>query len=207
MEFYKGDLETLILEKEYYAAALDQTQEKGKKFGVALSNLEYLSFFEKLGADFYKILSKDITNLDFLYKFSQSTNKNLYLSTGTASEKDISRALEILGKNTTLIHTQLTNEVNRVNLKAILTMKSRFKAPIAFGNHCDNINVLYACLGYEPSDIFFYTKGTDEYEYPDDKHSVPLDKVKELADNIKCLYTSLGDGIKKEMKNTIEGQR
>ena len=206
-KFYENGFAFLKLEKDYYRNAAKKTKNKAKKFGVALSNLDYLSFFEELGTDFYKILSKDVTNLDFLQNFRQKTSKDIYLSTGTASEKDISKALEILGKETTLIHTQLTNDVDQVNLKAIFTMKSKFKTPVAFGNHCDNFNILYTCLGYEPSDIFFYVKGSDEFGYPDDKHSVPLNRINEVASNIKCLSASLGDGIKKEMKNTIEGQK
>jgi len=206
-QFYENGFAFLKLDENYYSQAIKKVKSRAKKFGIALSNLDYLSFFESLGTDFYKILSKDITNLDFLQKFRQNTNKDIYLSTGTSSEKDINKALEILGRKTTLIHTQLTNDINQVNLKAIFTMKSKFKVPVAFGNHCDNFNILYACLGYEPSDIFFYVKGSDDFEYPDDKHSIPLNRVNEVANNIKCLSRSLGDGVKKEMKNTIEGQK
>ena len=86
-------------------------------------------------------------------------------------------------------------------------MRFKYGVPVAFGNHCSNLNILYTCLGYEPSDIFFYAKGTDEYEYPDNEHSVPLNKVREMAENIKRLSTSFGDGRKYKMKNNIEGQR
>ena len=206
-EFYENELAHLNLDADYYQEAIIKTKDKSKKFGIALSDLDFLPLMENLGVDFYKILSKDITNLEFLHKFRQSTNKTLYLSTGTAAEEDINTALEILKKDTVLIHTQLTNNVNQVNLKAIPTMRFKYGVPVAFGNHCSNLNILYTCLGYEPSDIFFYVKGTDEYEYPDNEHSVPLNKVGEVAENIKCLYTSFGDGRKYKMKNNIEGQR
>jgi hypothetical protein len=59
-------------------------------------------------------------------------------------------------------------------------------------------------LAFEPSDIFFYVKGSSQEKYPDDEHAIAMDKVDEVAKGLKILKNALGKGIKKEMENRLE---
>tara|TARA_R110001592_G_C12571074_1_gene692344 strand:- start:54 stop:491 length:438 start_codon:yes stop_codon:yes gene_type:complete len=134
-----------------------------------------------------------------------STNKKLIISTGTCSEEDIQNFVnKYSNNNITLNHTQLSYDVNDCNLNVIKTLKSKFNVNISYGNHCDNHNVLYMALCYNPSDILFYVKGNKGFSYPDDKHAIVLDDVNSVVNNLKCLNQALGTGIKSKMEIKIK---
>ena len=58
-----------------------------------------------------------------------------------------------LGNRVKLIHTQLSNEIQDVNLKAIEVMGLRYKVPIAPGHHCIDERVVYSSLGISPDEF------------------------------------------------------
>jgi len=190
---------------DLYRHASREVRTAGKKFGLAVSDKAKITQF-KHDCDFFKILSKDLKRPDVLSAFKK-TEVKCFLSTGNASFDQIEEALSFLNSDTTLIHTRLDNKVSSVNLLAINTMKQKFSEPIAFGNHCENLNVLYAATVFDPSDYFFYIKEGDVYEVPpDDKHAVGLADVNKICKNIVQLKQSIGTGIKAESRNIIEGQ-
>ena len=206
--FYeKEKFANMQLSLELYKDLCKEVHKYKKKFGIALSDLTMLDKFEAMNVDFYKILSKDLKNDNFLKLLGSKTKKDLYLSTGLASTSAISKALKILkNNNVTLIHTRLSNKVEDANLKAINTMKENFKNNIAYGHHCDNLNVLIAAQTFEPSDVFFYIRGNKPVTYPDHDHAIPTDVLKYYITNIKIIEKALGDGVKLEGKNKIKGQ-
>ena len=192
------------LSDELYKYASSEVRRSGKKFGLAIADQRKIGQF-KHDCDFFKILSRDLNDSDILTTF-KNTGVKCYLSTGNASFDQIDKALSFLNSDTTLIHTRLDNRVDQVNLSAINTMKQEFSMPIAFGNHCENLNVLYAATAFNPSDYFFYIKDNTYETPPDDKHAVSLSDVDKICKNIVQLKKSIGTGIKTESKNTIKGQ-
>jgi len=82
-------------------------------------------------------------------------------------------------------------------------LREKFSLPVAFGNHSKNLNVIFASLAFEPSDIFFYVKGDKEGTYPDDAHSVPLNNCKIFINDLHEVNAALGKGIKMKMENLI----
>ena len=101
----------------------------------------------------------------------------------------------------TLIHTRFTNSVKDINLKAIPMLQEKFDIPAAFGNHSNNVNVLYLALGYEPSDLFFYVKGDKVTNHPDEDHAVGLNQLAEIISNLRTLPRSIGSGNKIKMNS------
>ena len=192
-----------------YDEICSRVKQSGKKFGIALSDLSLVPFFDQR-VDFYKILSKDLGDKEFIDKLINVTNKSIFVSTGLSSydaiDKFISNIDPRVINNVTLIHTRLSNKVEDTNLKAIEKMKSRFKIPIAFGNHCENPVVTYAALAFEPTAVFIYTKGDKSTHHPDEKHAISLESVAQFSKNIKQVFKSIGDGCKENIQNTIEGQ-
>jgi sialic acid synthase SpsE len=183
----------------------------GQKFGVALADIEKLSMFEEIGCDFYKILSKDFLNAEFVKEVFEKVDpkKQIMFSTGTSSHDDIQKFMSDNRKDLNrigLIHTQLTNDVEEVNLRALHSLREDHNVPISFGNHCSVLEVLYAAQAFSPEHSLVYVKGNDDYSYPDDLHAVPVKEAAELSRKIKLIQMSLGSGNKKSMKNNIEGQ-
>lgn len=194
----------LALADEYYRHAAEHTQCLGMQFGVGLSDVEKISLFEEIGTDFYKILSKDIGNRELVATVLR-TGKPVYVSTGMSGEEEIEKFLAHFWKvpNLTLIHTQLSYDDAETNLRAIERLRERFGVPVAFGLHSTDVNALYASLGFAPSALFFYMKGSRPATHRDEKHAIPLYRCQTVIAELRRLETMMGDGVKKNMANTI----
>jgi len=205
-EFYlnpkKKDLE---LSYDSYTKLASIIKSKGKNFGVALTDITKIDFFEQIETDFYKIIINDIKNRPLVESLCK-TGKKILVSTGLSSDKDIKLFIEWASKydNIVLNHTQLSNNPVECNLKAIQYMKQRYNVPISYGSHCNNHNVLYMALCFEPSDIMFYVKKDSNVKYPDDSHAILLEDVSDIIDNIKLLSNSVGVGNKEKMDNKLK---
>jgi len=178
---------SLKLTNEYYSKASKICHKNKIKFGIALANEEMIDFFEGINTDFYKILSKDIDNFSLLSKLGK-TGKKLFLSTGLAGISEIEKAVKAIDnfkENTTLIHTQLSHDLNHVNLKSIPFLQKKFGLPVGYGHHAINFNVLYLALAFNPSDLFFYVKGNSSLNHPDEEHALLLGELAEFVKNLK----------------------
>lgn len=84
-------------------------------------------------------------------------------------------------------------------------MREAYGIPVAFGNHCDILEVIYVAVAMDPSDLFIYVKGNRFVEHPDDKHALPLSEVGACVGKLKSLSLSLGLGIKENKSAQIKG--
>lgn len=199
-----------FLSDRYYHSAAERTKKSHIRFGIGLCDAEKVPFFEEIGTDFYKILSKDIGNWELVTKVL-STGKPVYVSTGMSDESEIDSFIAGLGvpvpSNLSLIHTQLSYEDTDTNLRAIRRMQERFGVPVSFGSHSTDVNVLYAALGFFPSALFFYVKGERTIEHKDEAHAIPLSRCDAVIAGIRRLEIMIGDGLKKKMANRIADQK
>jgi sialic acid synthase SpsE len=199
----------LKIDLQFYKNISKKIKTAGKKFGIALSDI---SVFEELDpyVDFYKILSKDF-NSNLSNKIIKSTKKMVYLSTGNSSVEEIKKYIKSFPtqrkENLSLIHTQLSYDIKDVNLKAILSLRDKTNCNISFGNHCEDKNVCFISLAYNPHSIFLYIKGNENIKYPDDKHSVCLSEIDKFCNQLNKLKLSIGTGTKVSMKNKIRDQK
>ena len=207
----KKDLE---LSNDEYKQICDLIHKENKSFGIALTDITKVDFFESIGTDFYKVIINDITNKP-LVRVLCETGKKVLISTGLSSDEDIQNVVELVSQypNVVLNHTQLSNEPSDSNLKAINTMRDKYNMPVSFGSHCNNHNILYMSLCFNPSDILFYVKNESiakvdweqrGFTYPDDKHAILLDDVKYVVNNIQSLSGAVGSGIKEKMNNKLK---
>lgn len=203
-EFYLENPQ-YALDPEFLTQTRIRSHSAGKSFGVALSDLSLLSLCEQLSVDFYKILSRDLENSEFLSNFR--TDKKLYLSTGMSPLEAIDAAVDIVGKDNTLIHTSLSDNLEDMNIKAIQTMQEYFNMPIAYGNHCKDINATFAALAFNPSDIFLYLKVADGTPCPDDAHAVTARNLDSFLKSICDVEKTIGNGVKCKLTDGIRGQK
>ena len=214
-DFYlRPEKKDLKLTDEDYKTYCDLIHQEDKSFGVALTDITKVDFFESIGTDFYKVIINDITNKP-LVRVLCETGKKVLISTGLSSDEDIQNVVELVSQypNVVLNHTQLSNEPSDSNLRAIDIMRKKYNMPISFGSHCNNHNILYMSLCFNPSDILFYVKNESTaktnweklgFPYPDDKHAILLEDVKYVVDNIKLLSGAVGSGIKEKMDNKLK---
>jgi sialic acid synthase SpsE len=211
--FYVGDelfysnpkFSNFILPDSFYEEIIPKLHHHKIKFGVMISDPNKINFFNNLETDFYKVFSNDILNFKLISKM-KLTKKPIFVSTGMSDLDEIKKLASFISdsrKQFTLIHTQLSNKINLVNLKAIYLLKRMFQLPIAFGNHSDNFYVMYVSLAFEPSDIFFYVKGDRDFKHPDESHALSFSILPTVLDNLRNLPNCLGKEIKIKATNEI----
>ena len=61
---------SLYLNDDSYKNLFLKNKNSGKKLGVALADTDYVSFFENLDVDFYKVIRNDISNKKLIIDFS-----------------------------------------------------------------------------------------------------------------------------------------
>lgn len=182
------------LSMEFYAKAAEISRAAGMKFGLAIADEGAVPEFTAIGVDFWKSLSWDYKNLS-LRKTLQSTGKKVLMSTGLSSMKEILEGSK-LGGNIELIHTQLTQEIAEVNLKAIAEMRRITRLAVAFGLHCSNHDVLILSLAFEPSSVLFYLKEEGSSPLFDDQHAIAMHDLITIVSRMKALMPSIGTGHK-----------
>jgi len=195
----------LQLPDKFYVEASKKIKKHKMKFGITIADPDKIEFCKKINVDFYKIFSRDIVDKEILTKVMY-IKKRTFVSTGMSDFKEIKKFINIAKKQIkyfTLIHTQLDNKIEKVNLKAILALKEKFKMNVGYGNHASNIFSIYVSIAYEPSDIVFYVKGNKIKKHVDEPHAVQLDDLKIFIKNIKDLEKGIGNKTKVKMKANI----
>ena len=171
---------------------IDSVKISKKKIGIALNDISYLHHLERKKVDFYKVLSGDFKNINFIKSLLQNTNKKVYLSTGFSNFKEIKHVLsKINSKNVGLIHTSFDKKKKNINFERIKELKYKFKLPISYGNHSSNINSIPGSVMFLPENIFFYIKLNNSFKFPDNLHAVKLKEVTKLIKNINIKYKNL----------------
>lgn len=185
---------------------IQNAHKKSLKVGLVLDNVNLIKKFHSDKITFYKILSKDIDNKTLLKGIQKTSAKEIFISTGISDFSNLDKIIPDIKKSDKrikLIHTQLSNEIEDVNLKAIKKMSLRYNIPVAYGHHCINENVIFASLAYNPDSLFFYIKGEDKFSFPDNFHAISTKKVDELVKNIRVIQKSLGNGYKVNLGNKL----
>ena len=110
-----------ILPDEFYINAIKNIKSNNIEFGVTISDLDKIDFCEKIGVDFYKVLSQEIENTELIKKLMK-TNKRVFVSTGLSDLDGIQKLVNLIKEHKdkfSLIHTTLDPNLDYVNLKAI----------------------------------------------------------------------------------------
>jgi N-acetylneuraminate synthase len=182
------------LTDDFYRRAVTASHAGGKRCGIAIADESSVEKFHSFGVDFWKTLSWDFNNPS-LKKRLQATGKPLLMSTGLSSMEAIVE-MSVHDRNIALIHTQLSHNIEDVNLKAIAEMRNQTRLPVAFGLHCAHHDVLKTALGFEPSALLFYIKEEGCERLFDDEHALALSELKPWADALRSLERALGTGTK-----------
>ena len=175
-------------------------------------NIEFLSsgfditdilFLKNLNLKRYKIPSGEITNYFYLKKIA-SLKKNAILSTGMSTIKEIKDAVNILKKNglknnnITLLHctTDYPAHAKDLNLRAIITLKEKFKLEVGYSDHSLGTDTALVAVGLGAKVIEKHITLNRKYLGPDHRSSLEPKKFKEMVNKIRIAEKSLGDGKK-----------
>ena len=114
-------------------------------------DVEDAKFLAKCGIKKFKTSSADLTDY-FLHNFLSKNAKEVIISTGMSTLKEISNTLSIYNKKKTkitLLHcvSNYPCSDRSLNLNSITTLKNTFKLPIGFSDHSDNKLAAITAMG------------------------------------------------------------
>lgn len=205
----------MLKELELNYDSFGQIKEYCDKIGITFLSTpdddESLEYLIKMGMDFVKVGSGEVSNVPYLRKIGM-TKRPIVLSTGMSNLGDVERALNILtdagATEVSLLHctTNYPCPMDEVNLNAMLTLKEAFKCKVGYSDHTVGIEISIAAvaLGAEIIEKHFTLDKT--MNGPDHKASIDPIELKEMVKAIRNIEKAMGNGIKtpQESEQRIE---
>ena len=153
---------------------------------------------------YFKVPSGEITNLLYLIKVAK-LKKKIILSTGMTNLAEIKKALKILTfygtkkKHITVLqcNTEYPTPLKDANIKAMLTIKKKFKVKIGYSDHTEGIEAAMAATALGAGIIEKHFTLNKSLPGPDHKASITPQELKKMIDGIRKVTIALGTGIKK----------
>ena len=211
-------IRNLTLPLSAFSALKDHCDKTGIKFMSTPFDLESVDALMKVGMDYIKVPSGEITNLPYLRKVAQQ-GLPVIMSTGMCELDEVKAALDILYTNglnpgkVSLLHcnTEYPTPFEDVNLKAMLTLKNEFGVKVGYSDHTKGIEVPIAAvaMGAEIIEKHFTLDRT--MPGPDHVASLEPNELKAMVDAIRNIEKAVGEGNKtvssSERKNIAIARR
>lgn len=202
----------LELSEETHLLLQVRCREKGIRFLSTAFDLPSVELLERLGIDFYKIPSGELTNLPYLRKIA-ALGKPVLLSTGMATLQEVRDAFDVLvnggipKEKITVLQctTEYPAPPEETNLNAMHTMQQEFGTAVGFSDHTEGITLAIAAAALGATVIEKHFTLNRNLPGPDHKASLEPGELKAMIDGIRLVEKGLGDGIKRpgnaEQKN------
>jgi N,N'-diacetyllegionaminate synthase len=197
-------LKNLELSHENHLELMSYCSERNINFFSTAFDVEGVKYLNDLGLAFFKIPSGEITNYPYL-KAVALCKKPVIMSTGMCSEKDIENALEVLVKfglskeMVSILHcnTEYPTPMKDVNLKAMLSIKEKFKTQVGYSDHTLGIEVPVAAVALGAQIIEKHFTLDKTLPGPDHVASLEPHELKEMVMAIRNIEFAIsGDGQK-----------
>ena len=140
---YGEHREFLELDYVSHKNLFDYSKKIGITYFCTPCDIPSIEILEKINVPFYKVASRDLTNIPLLEKLS-ILKKPVIISTGMASIDDIDCAIEVLKlpKNKLIIMhctSQYPCHPKNVNLKVIPELKKKYDTVVGYSDHTNGI--------------------------------------------------------------------
>ena len=169
------------------------------------AELKSINFLKKLNMKFFKIPSGEIANPIYL-KAIAKTKKKIILSTGMSTMNDIANAIKILsGKGgvskkkiyVLQCNTEYPTPFRDVNLRAMNTIKKKFKVKVGLSDHTAGIEAAVAATALGAEVIEKHLTISKSMNGPDHIASIDPKELKLMVSSIRNVTLALGDGKKR----------
>ena len=201
-------LKKLQLSEAQHLELIDFCKRKKIEFLSTPYDVEDAKLLVKYGIKKFKTSSADLTDY-FLHKFLSKNAKQVIISTGMSTLKEISNTLKLYNKKKTkiiLLHcvSNYPCSDNSLNLNNITTLKNTFKLPIGFSDHSDNKLAAITAMGLGCRVIERHITLSKKMIGPDHLASDNPKQFKKYVDLIRNNEQILGNFEKKKQKEEIE---
>lgn len=193
----------------WHPELIDCANAAGIEFLTTPFSLEIVDVLDQLGVKAFKVASGDLTFIPLLKKLG-TLGKPVILSTGMAYPGEIETAVKRLQQSGStdiaLLHcvSNYPPKYEKVNLRAIETMKQTFGLPVGLSDHTlDDVTAigavaLGACI------IEKHITFSKDFSTPDAKFAMPVDEFQVMIQRIRDLEEALGNGIKEPADDEID---
>ena len=146
---------------------------------------------------FWKIPSGEVTNYPYLVEIAK-TGKPVVMSTGMCELQEIDEAIKVLKTNgtsdITLLHcnTQYPTPYKDVNLRAMETLRNRYKVKVGYSDHTKGIEVPIAAVALGAEVIEKHFTLDKNLPGPDHKASLAPKELAAMISSIRNIEEALG---------------
>ena len=170
------------------------------KFLATAFDLENLRYLLKLGMDFIKIPSGEITNGELL-EFVKRRKEKTILSTGASNIKEVKTTIKYLNKKNDkliLLHcsSSYPAKLNELNLKVISSYKNFFNYKVGYSDHSLSLITPLIAVSLGASIIEKHFTIDRKLNGPDHKASLTGKELKEMIQKIRETEKILGSNKK-----------
>jgi N,N'-diacetyllegionaminate synthase len=171
-------------------------------------DIDSVNLLNNLNLEIIKIPSGEITNLPYLRHIG-SLNKQVILSTGMSTLKEIGDALKILINAGTpkakiiVLHanTMYPTPMKDVNLRAMQSIRDKFDISVGYSDHTLGIVVDIAAVALGASVIEKHFTLDKKMDGPDHAASLDPSELKAMVDAIRNIELAIGSEVK-ELTNS-----
>ncbi len=184
--------------------------EVGLEFMSSPFSQAAVDLLEKVGVKRYKIGSGEVNNYLMLEKIAQ-TGKPIILSSGMSSFAELDEAVAFIngfGNDLSILQctTSYPTPAERVGLNVITELKQRYpKHKIGLSEHTGQIYVGLAATALGAELLEFHAVFDRRMFGPDAKSSLEIDEIKQLAEGVRAIQTSLNNPIDKSDNSVYTG--
>lgn len=196
VESQKEMLKKISLPYEAFVELYKYCNKKDIQFLSTPFDIESIHFLNKI-VPFWKIPSGEITNYPYLVEIAR-TGKPVVMSTGMCELQEIDEAIEVLKNNgttdITLLHcnTQYPTPYKDVNLRAMETLRERYKVKVGYSDHTKGIEVPIAAVALGAEVIEKHFTLDKNLPGPDHKASLEPDELVAMVRSIRNIEEALG---------------
>lgn len=202
-------LKALELSPDDHKALIDHCRARNVRFLSTAFDLPSIDFLAspQIGMPLWKVPSGEITNFPYLRAIGM-TRKPVILSTGMATLDEIEQAIGVLTRfgtphdQITLLHctTEYPAPKEQVNLRAMDTMRTRFRLPVGYSDHTQGIEIPIAAVAMGAAVIEKHFTLDRNLPGPDHRASLEPDELKAMVQAIRQVESALGSGSKEPVE-------
>lgn len=187
-------------EKEFRSLS-DYAKKKNIIFLSSVFDRYSADLMDKIGVAAFKIASGEINNLPLL-DYVAAKRRPVILSSGMSDMKEISAALCCLRgrglKGIILLHcvTDYPAKAEELNLRAMQSLRHKFKLPVGFSDHSAGITADIAAVALGACMIEKHFTLDRRLHGPDQRSSLEPPELKEMVETIRRTEKMLGNGVK-----------
>ncbi len=186
---------------EQWAGIKEHCEEKGMEFMASPFSLAAVDLLESLNVKRYKIGSGEVANFLMLEKIAK-TGKPVLLSSGMSNYSELDAAVDFIkgfGNEVILFQctTQYPTEAKNSGLNVIPEMKQRYGLKVGLSDHSGTIYPGLAAVALGAELLEFHVVFDKQMFGPDATSSLTMQQVKQLAEGVNYINTSLQNPVNK----------